>query len=203
MRPSMAARIRLATPGDAGAVAAIYEPYVRETAISFEIDPPDGDEMRRRIVDVRASYPWLVCEDHAGEVAGYAYASRHAERLAYRWSVDVTVYVSASAQRRGVGRGLYTSLLELLRLQGYYMAYAGVTLPNEGSIGLHTAMGFKTIGVYENVGFKLGKWHPVAYLGLELEERPTVPAEPLRPEELAKDERWLRAIEVGTGCVRL
>lgn len=202
MRPIMAACIRLATLDDAEAVAALYAPYVRETAISFETEAPGVEEMRRRIRGVLEAYPWLVCEG-GGEVAGYAYASKHAERAAYRWSVDVTVYVDPRAHRLGAGRGLYTSLLELLRLQGYYMAYAGITLPNDGSIGLHTAMGFRPVALYENVGFKDGTWHAVAYLGLELQPCPSAPEEPRAPGEMAFDERWVGALRAGETLVRL
>lgn len=144
--PTVPPQIRLATPDDVQQVLAIYAPYCH-TPTSFELEPPTADEMRQRLGKVLAQYPWLVC-DVAGEVWGYAYASAHRERPAYGWSVDTSVYCHAHRQRHGVGRGLYTSLGGLLRLLGYVNAYAGVTLPNPASVGLHEAMGFRPVGVY-------------------------------------------------------
>jgi L-amino acid N-acyltransferase YncA len=141
----MTATIRLATPHNAPGVQAIYTPVVRETAISFEWELPTVDDMGKRIGEVVERMPWLVCE-HRGEVLGYAYASPHRVRAAYQWSVDVSVYVHARARRSGVGRGLYRSLLALLVLQGFYHAYAGITLPNPASVGLHGSLGFEPVG---------------------------------------------------------
>ncbi len=154
--------IRLARPGDARGVHAIYAPIVRDTAISFELDAPSEEEMRGRIVDTLATHPWLVWEE-AGRVAGYAYASRHRERLAYQWSVDVSCYVHADFRRRGIGARLYRALLELLRAQGYFNAYAGIALPNAASVALHESVGFRPVGVYRGVGYKREAWHDVGW----------------------------------------
>lgn len=156
------AQIRLATPHDAAAVAAIYAPYVEGTPVSFEEKAPSAEEMKRRIETILTAYPFLVAEED-GVVVAYAYASRHAERAAYRWSCDVTVYVAPFAQRRGFGRRLYTELLQMLARQGVHAAYAGITLPNEKSVGLHEAMGFKPVGIYREVGFKQGAWRDVGW----------------------------------------
>src|SRR6516162_9535624 len=161
--------IRLATPHDAEAVQTIYAPYCH-TPISFETEPPGVEEVGRRLAKVLGQYPWLLSEDR-GQVLGYAYATQHRERAAYRWSVDTSVYVRQGQQRRGVGRALYTSLLALLPLQGYVNAYAGVTLPNPASVGLHLAMGFAAVGVYRQVGFKFGAWHDVAWFQRPLQQR--------------------------------
>lgn len=168
-------QIRLAKPGDAKAIAAIYAHYVLNTPISFEIVPPTTDDIATRIEQTLERFPYLVYEMD-GRVAGYAYASPHHERAAYDWSCEVSVYVEHGLQRRGIGRALYTALLSMLRHLGYYNALAGVTLPNEGSIGLHTAMGFKPAGVNRNVGFKDGRWWDVAYLeaGLQVSYPDTV-----------------------------
>jgi phosphinothricin acetyltransferase len=159
--------VRLASPGDGDAIARIYRPVVRDTSISFETEPPTGEVMAERIKTTLASHPYLVA-DRGGEVVGYAYASRHRERAAYRWSVDVTVYVAPHAHRTGVGRALYGPLLSILRAQGFHSAFAGIALPNTGSVALHEAMGFTLVGIYRNVGFKHGKWHSVGWWGLEL-----------------------------------
>lgn len=171
--------IRMANAGDAADLAAIYRPYVTDAATSFEIDPPDAAEMARRLESTLAFFPWLVCTDAAGGVIGYAYASRHQDRAAYQWSVNVTVYIGVQHHRRGVGRALYLSLFALLRLQGFYVAHAGVTLPNPASVGLHEALGFLPIGVYPAVGWKHGAWHDVGWWQLPLQARPIAPAPPL------------------------
>ncbi len=158
----MSATIRLATGSDAAGVLVIYTPIVRETAISFEVAPPDVTEMRRRIEDTLVRFPWLVCVED-GQLLGYAYASQHRTRAAYQWSVDVSVYVHAQARRSGVGTSLYTSLLQVLHLQGFYNAYAGITLPNPASVGLHESLGFQHVGVYRSVGYKLGAWHDTGW----------------------------------------
>jgi L-amino acid N-acyltransferase YncA len=165
-------RIRSIQVGDAKAVRDIYAPFVSESATSFEIDPPDVAEMEQRIWALADLYPWLVFEAD-GEVLGYTYASRHRERLAYQWCVEVSVYVHGSMRRRGVGRALYVSLFEVLRRQGYVNAYAGITLPNPSSVRLHELLGFAPIGVFTQIGYKLGQWHDVAWLQLRLREAST------------------------------
>src|SRR6185312_2180285 len=136
----MKARIRPIEPADAAAVAEIYRPLVEDRPTSFEAAAPDAAEIRRRIGELCIQYPWLVHEAD-GKVAGYAYACAHRSRAAYRWCVEVSVYIAPEARRRGVGRNLYTALFAVLRAQGYANAYAGITLPNPASLGLHAAMG--------------------------------------------------------------
>jgi L-amino acid N-acyltransferase YncA len=155
--------IRHAEPSrDAASCAAIYAPFVRDSAVSFEEVPPGAAAMAERILTVSQSYPWLIAE-RDGETAGYAYASRHRERPGYRWAADVTVYVSDRHRRRGVGRALYDTLLDLLARQGFRAACAGITLPNDGSVGLHQACGFELVGVYRNIGWKAGAWRDVSW----------------------------------------
>ena len=171
--------IRMAGAGDAAAIAAIYRPYVTDAVTSFEIAPPSAAEMARRIEAVLGLAPWLVALDDAGDPIGYAYASRHAERAAYQWSVDTAVYIRLGHHRRCVGRALYQALFPLLRLQGFYVAHAGVTLPNPASVGLHESFGFLPVGVYPAVGWKFGAWRDVGWWQLPLQERPETPAPPL------------------------
>lgn len=171
--------VRVARPEDAAAVAAIYEPIVRDTVISFELEPPDAVEMESRIVTVLEKYPWLVYDDDENGITGYAYASEHRARSAYRWSVDVSAYVTDGARGRGVGRALYEKLLDLVTEQGFVNAYAGITLPNDASVGFHESLGFETISIYRGVGFKAGKWHDVGWWGKRLRAvAPAVPEEP-------------------------
>lgn len=192
----MATRIGPVSEADAEQIAAIYAPYVRDTAISFEIDPPSAGEMRARIGKTVEAHPWLVCADGT-HVVGYAYASKHRERAAYRWSVDVSVYVDGAAHGRGIGRALYTALLPLVVAQGYRTAYAGITLPNAASVGLHEAMGFRRLAVYRGVGFKLGVWHDVGWWELALRPRDAAPAEPLPPAALQGTAEWNAALAGG------
>ena len=158
----MAGGIRSARPYDAASIAAIYAPYVLKTAISFEDTPPTAGEMADRIVSTQVTCPFLVSESD-GEVLGYAYAGPHRARAAYRWSVDVTVYVAAGAHRRGVGRSLYVELLDRLVHQGFHSAFAGIALPNDKSVGLHESLGFEHLGTYKEVGFNFDQWHDVGW----------------------------------------
>lgn len=162
VRPGSEVRVRLASPLDAGAIAEIYVPIVVSTAISFEDTPPTADEMRARIEKTLTAYPWLVAELD-GDVAGYAYGGRWRERHAYRYSVEVTVYVAEAAQRRGIARALYDALFRVLAAQGFHRALAGIALPNDASVALHERVGFTRVGVFRAVGRKFGAWHDVAW----------------------------------------
>jgi L-amino acid N-acyltransferase YncA len=196
----MAQTIRLATLEDAEQIQAIYAPFCRDTPVSFETQPPTVDEMRQRIVKTLSSLPWLVC-DHGEQILGYAYASPHRERAAYRWSVDVSVYVRDGYRRSGYGRALYTSLLNALRLQGFYNALAGVAVPNPGSVGLHEAMGFRPLGVYQGIGFKHGAWHDVLWLQLHLRERAAEPDEPRDFRIVRESDEWSEALASGRALI--
>ena len=171
-----ASELRIATPDAAESIAAIYAPIVRDTVTSFETRGPDTADMRRRITETLATHPWLVAEE-AGQIVGYAYASQHRTREAYRWACDVTVYLAAEARGRGLGTHLYTELLRLLRAQRFRHAFAGIALPNTASVALHESLGFRHLGTYRNVGFKLGAWHNVGWWQLTLESDPGLPDE--------------------------
>jgi len=185
--------IRLASSADAEAIAAIYRPIVDATAISFETVAPSPAEISRRIASILEIAPWLVYQDGDG-IAGYAYGSRHRDRAAYQWSVDVSVYVAEGTRRRGIGRALYEALFPLLRLQGFYAAYAGITLPNAASVGLHEAVGFRPVGVYRAVGYKLGAWHDVGWWQLSLRDRVPEPRAPRSFREAQRDPEWPRSL---------
>jgi len=195
----MSLTIRLATLDDAKQVQAIYAPYCY-TPISFEVEPPSIEEMQHRIAKVLGPYPWLICTDGT-EVFGYVYTTQHRERAAYRWSVDTTVYVRQGRQRRGIGRALYTSLLAMLPLQGYVNAYAGVTLPNPASVALHEALGFESVGVYRQVGFKCGAWHDVAWFQRSLAPPPMEPLPLKRLEEIQHTSEWVKALNEGLALI--
>jgi L-amino acid N-acyltransferase YncA len=192
--------IRLAQIPDAPQILAIYAPFCRETPISFETEAPSLAEMERRIGKTLKSYPWLVCEDDQ-TIVGYAYASRHRERAAYRWAVDVSVYIRDGYRRTGMGRALYTSLFAVLRLQGYQSALAGATLPNPGSVALHEGMGFEPVGTYSVIGFKCGKWHDVRWWQLKLADPAANPSEPLDLEQAGNRPEWHAALQAGAALL--
>ena len=154
--------IRQATPGDAAAMLEIYRPIVEDTAISFELAVPTVDDFASRIEKYLATHEWLVAEID-GEVAGYAYASSHRARAAYRFSAEVSVYVHPQYQGQGLGKKLYTALFDSIRERGFHYAYGGITLPNDASVALHKACGFSEIGTFSEVGFKYDSWHDVSW----------------------------------------
>jgi L-amino acid N-acyltransferase YncA len=172
--------VRSADPvRDAAACAAIYDEFVRDTATSFEESPPGADELAARIETISQTHPWLVAED-GGRVVGFAYGSPHHVRAAYRWAADVSVYVEPGRHRRGVGRALYGALFDLLRTQQLLIACAGITLPNAASVALHESFGFVPVGVYRQIGYKLGAWRDVGWWQLELGRRRDGPPPPPR-----------------------
>ncbi len=180
--------VRLADPDrDAPAVAAIYRPAVDSSAASFEEVAPDATEMARRMRSTLRHLPWLVAVAGGEWIVGYAYAGLHGERAGYRWSVDISAYVHPDRRGQGVGRRLYGTLLPIIRRQGFVNVYAGITLPNPGSVALHQAIGMRLVGVYERVGYKRGAWHDVAWYGMRIAEPVATPDEPIPLPELRTD----------------
>jgi phosphinothricin acetyltransferase len=167
-------RIRAATPEDAVDIREIYAPYVTDSVISFEVEVPSVDEVRSRVGEGSRTHPWLILE-RDGVVVGYAYAAPHRSRAAYAWSADCSVYIRQGGHRKGAGRLLYTKLFSMLREQGVANVFAGISLPNEASVGLHESMGFRPVGVYEGVGFKFGQWWSTGWWQLVL-QRPSLPS---------------------------
>ena len=167
--------LRPAVPDDAEALLALYGPIVVQTAISFEIEPPSVEEFRRRIETISSQWAWLVAE-HASRPVGYAYASAHRTRAAYRWSVETSICVGGAYRGRGVGVTLYDALLRTVTDLGYCNAFAAIALPNDASIALHRRVGFEHVGVFRNVGRKFERWHDVSWWQRRLREEP--PGEP-------------------------
>ncbi|GAA3544315.1 GNAT family N-acetyltransferase [Amycolatopsis ultiminotia] len=159
--------IRPAEDRDGAACAAIYAPYVRDTTITFETEPPTAAEMTARIAKAVKSHAWLVLEADE-QIVGYAYGVPFKERAAYRWSCEVSVYLELGRRRTGGGRALYEALFARLAERGFRTAVAGMTLPNEPSAGLHRALGFEPVGTYRRIGWKHGAWRDVAWLQREL-----------------------------------
>lgn len=177
-------RIRPAGPEDAAAMLAIYAPYVEQTTVSSEYEAPSLEEFTGRIRAFTEKLPWLACEAD-GKIVGYGYASPHRTRAAYQWSVETSIYVAPDFHRHGVARALYSALFELLRMQGYYNIFIGITSPNERSMKFHKAMGFIISGAYQNSMYKFGQWRDVLWMGKELRAhdgapQPTAPFPALR-----------------------
>jgi len=187
--------IRLATPQDALPIHSIYAPIVEATAVSFELEPPSAEKMRRRIETTLLTLPWVVYDSDG--VMGYAYAGLFWSRPAYQWTVEVTVYVHPAHRGTGVGRALYTSLFECLRVQGYRTALAVIALPNPASVALHERLGFRPIGVFHNVGYKLGAWHDVGWWELALQSPPDPPPRPRTLAEIVDTDAWRVALAKG------
>lgn len=196
------ARIRLATEADADSILAIYAPIVRDTVISFEYQPPTVETMRERIRAVLEKLPWLVCISDSGDVMGYVYASPYRVRTAYQWSVEVTAYVNAAYRQRRVATGLYIALFDVLRAQGFYNAYAGITLPNPASESLHKKLGFELIGVYHSVGYKFGAWHDVAWFQMSLQPHQVNPTDPLTVYQVVSTPAWEAAMQAGEAIIQ-
>jgi L-amino acid N-acyltransferase YncA len=163
--------IRHALKHDAPAMLEIYRPYVERTIVSFETQAPSIEEFAARITKALQDWTWLIAEEH-GRCVGYASGSAHRERLAYRWSVETSVYVHDRHHRRGIGKALYAELFERLGSMGYCNAYAGIALPNDASFALHRLVGFEPIGTFSRVGRKFGTWHDVLWLQRRLRESP-------------------------------
>lgn len=153
--------IRFATADDSTDLLRIYNQYI-DTTITFEYVLPTEEEFAKRISDVSKNYPYLICEEN-GEVVGYAYAHRHMVREAYQWNAELTIYLDKSYRSKGLGKKMYNILIEILKLQGIKTVYSSVTVSNEKSKKLHESLGFSSIGIYQNAGYKCGKWNDVQW----------------------------------------
>ncbi len=169
---------------DAAGLLAVYKPYVETTAITFEYEVPSVEEFGKRINAIIPEYPWLVCEKE-GIITGYAYAHKHRDRTAYQWSPESTVYLNETYHGRGIARVLYEAVFEILKLQGFINVYAGVLASNMKSNAFHRAMGFEEIGVYRNIGYKLGEWHSNYWYQLHLLPHIINPSVPQKTADIA------------------
>ena len=182
-------KIRLATTADSASILEIYTPFITDTVITFEYEVPTITAFSERMTNIQKKYPWLVCEIN-GKIVGYAYASQFAERAAFAWSVDFSIYINPKYHKRKIGKALYFSLFELLKLQGYYNAYAKITSPNIKSEALHKSLGFKPVGIYKNVAFKLGSWQDLICYEFKLMDYPKVPEKPKTIDEISANPKF-------------
>lgn len=156
-----------ATTQHAKAISDIYNYYIANTVITFEEEPTIAQDFEKRIQEVIAKLPWLVYQD-GGEVLGYAYATDWKSRCAYKYSVETSIYLKHDAKGKGIGRELYTTLLQQLKEKNYHTAIGGIALPNQASIALHEKLGYTKVAHFNQVGYKFNKWVDVAYWQLIL-----------------------------------
>lgn len=182
-------KIRLAHEGDYSSILKIYEPFIRDTMITFEYNVPSEEEFNERMKKIQKTFPLLVCEEE-GRVVGYAYISRFREREAYDWSVESSIYIDTAHQGKSIGKALYVALIELSELLGYRNIYGVVTMPNIKSEKLHRKLGFETVGTLKNVGYKFGNWLDVKYLSLNISEYTSSPGKPINIAEIAGTEEF-------------
>lgn len=183
----MAYKIRMAAADDAAELLRIYAPFVTDTAVSFEYTVPSETEFAERIKNISADYPYLVYEED-DKITGYAYVHRYLERAAYQWDVEVTVYLEAQVQGRGVGLLLYEALEALLKKQGVKNLYACITAANTHSINFHKAAGYKIIGKFTNAGYKNGSWQDVVWMEKSIGTFEQLPEMPRKITELEQTE---------------
>lgn len=176
--------IRLATSLDAVSILEIYAPYILNTSFTFETEVPTQEAFAQRIILYQENWPWLVCEID-GVVAGYAYAARHRERVAYQWCVESSVYIHDKFQQKGIAGALYAALFEILKYQGSRNVYAGITLPNDKSVSFHKKFGFEWVADYKNIGYKLSQWNTVSWWHLQLNDYSAEPAVPIKLADVA------------------
>lgn len=159
--------VRLATEADAAGILAVYAPYIRDTAVTFETETPSLDAFRCRMASIIGDYPYLVVEED-GSIVGFAYAHRLGECAAYAWNAELSIYFAPGCTSRGWGSVLFWALIDLLALQGVRNAYSLITVPNEASLALHEKLGFALMGIQKEAGYKLGAWHDVAWLRMAI-----------------------------------
>ena len=176
--------IRMATPEDAPAMLSIYEPYILNTAITFEYETISVEVMQKRMETVQKQFPWLVYEQE-GKVVGYAYCSRFKERAAFDWDCECSVYIDEIAHRKGIATALYTELFDLVQKQGYYNIYALITYSHESSVSLHKKFGFTEVGVYQNTGYKMGKWWDLLVMEKRIHSFAETPVKPKTIHEIS------------------
>ena len=193
--------IRPAKENDAKEILNIYAPYILHTPVSFEMEVPDIDDYKQRIIQYQKKLPWLVCQ-HGDILAGYAYATDHRQRRAYDCTKELSVYVHQDFKNNGIATGLYTALIDILKLQGITNVLAGITLPNPESVGFHERFGFKLVGIYHKVGYKLGRYHDAGWWELPIGDDKSFMHDIVALERIIDSEEWHKAIQTGVSKIK-
>lgn len=178
--------LRIIDDIDIAQVIEIYAPFILNTVVTFENKVPSVNEFKNRIDHYLEYFPWLVADD-GGKIAGYAYASKYRDRIAYQWVVEISVYMHPDYKKKGIAKKLYEALLDILRLQGIYRIYAVIGLPNDESVKFHEKMGFSWFASYKNTGYKLGRWRDTGWWEFVLKQADEEPAPPVFFPELDKN----------------
>lgn len=195
-------KIRLASEKDAEEILEIYKPFIINTPVTFEYEVPKLSEFKNRIINTQKKYPYLVCGID-GNIAAYAYASSYGKRAAFDWSVELSIYINPKYHRKNIGKAMYTCLLKLLKLQGFYNAYALITSPNPQSEGFHTSFGFKRACVLPKMGYKFGKWHDLAYYELAIADHKITPKAPKTIDEIKSNPEFSNILSEAAKTVKL
>ena len=197
------AAIRLANPDtDSEQVAAIYYPYVINTAITFDTEPIEGRSFHEKITKSMAIYPWLVFE-HEREIMGYAHGSQFRDKEAFKWAVETTIYVKESAHGLGIGKSLYQTLINCLRLQNFSLCIGVITMPNPASIYMHENLGFKKGMLIKKAGYKLGKWHDVGIWSAGIYDHNNNPAPPVTLSQIRSDKNYIDQINQYSNLINI
>lgn len=177
--------IRVATKDDAAGILNIYTPFILNSGITQETEVPAVEDFQKRIITTLQERPWIVCEIN-NEIAGYAYAGKHRDRRGYQWCVESSLYISEKFFGTGVASALYSSLIDILKLQGFVNAYAVITLPNERSVAFHEKFGFYYFTTYKKIGYKLGQWHDVGWWQYDVNPHDHDPKDPVKFSNIDK-----------------
>ena len=194
--------IRAVKEKDVDGILEIYAPFITGSVVSFEEEVPGPELMWNRISSITADLPFLICE-HQKKVTGYAYASTHRVRQAYRWSKEVSVYVHPEYRKKGIASALYTALFEMLKYQGVVNLLAGITIPNPESVRFHEKMGFRKTGEFARIGFKFDAWHNVGWWELRLFPEETKPGEIIPFPEIKHSRAAKSAVKKGEEQIKL
>ena len=188
--------IRMAFERDTAEILEIYRPYITDSYVSFETEIPSVEELKSRIKNIQKTLPWLVCVVD-NQIAGYAYATDHRSRKAYSWTKELSVYLLDQYKNKGIATALYTCLIQLLKIQGVTNCLAGIALPNESSIRFHEKFGFKKVGIYHQVGYKLNAFRDVGWWELFIAEKNDPPSGIIPIGKIEKTKDFERAVITG------
>jgi len=190
----------MAVREDVVSILNLYIPYIKHSHTTFETEIPSPEEFEERILRIQQKLPWLVCI-YEGDFAGYAYATDHRIRSAYQWTKELSVYVHNHYHQKGIASALYTTLVELLRIQGVTNCLAGIALPNDASVKFHERFGFKKVGIYSRIGYKHKRFHDVGWWELFIHQEGNQPSEIIPIGDIERTKEFDFAVKKGLNCI--